>query len=299
MDTTDLICEYCNKEFSTIYTLKLHQKSSKTCITLQVNAGETKYIENKDTIICEYCKKDFSVKHNLTVHLRTCKVKKEFEHIHKLIKEEKDNYLDEIEYLRKQVDIQKLEIEVQKQKIIELEQQNICNQELALHNMSEQNITFYTLEFNKMFEKLLSCSELEKSVSTLLYRNVIYPVDTIEDNFISSFINSIKKFVFCTDISRKNLVIKDESDNLKKIYAEVFIIYCFKKSIQHLNQLLKCCISHLFHLHNVSEIDDLTHLQKKLEIWNIQNQIFAGSSNKIIQKCAIQLIKNCDYLSKI
>ncbi len=297
---TNLTCEYCQKEFSTIYTLKLHQKSSKACITIQLNSGEN---TQQSMFDCEFCNRSFSVKHNLTVHLRTCKVKKEYSNIQLKYREEKEKLEKQIETLLTEVSLLKKEVENQKEQIHNLQQQNICSQELALTTTSEQNFNIYIVEFNKMFNKLVNCIDIsiEESVSKILYLQLLsnLTVNTIEENFIYNFINSIKHFVFCTDISRKNLVFKDENGGIKKIIAENFIIYCVKKTVQQLNQLLKCCIAHLFHLHDIGEINDEKHLEKKLEIWDIRNQIFAGNINKIIQKCAIYLTKNCEYLAKV
>ena len=67
----DKICQYCNKEFSTLSNLKVHIKSSKTCISLR-NITDEEKINNFD---CNFCNKGFSRRDALVRHLETCKKK--------------------------------------------------------------------------------------------------------------------------------------------------------------------------------------------------------------------------------
>ena len=93
------ICQFCNKEFTTLSNLRAHIKSSKTCISLRPNINK----EQLSIIKCEFCSKEFSKKGNLTPHLKTCKIKKtidindnslEMNNLKQELKKIKDNYIN-------------------------------------------------------------------------------------------------------------------------------------------------------------------------------------------------------------
>jgi len=97
-----LVCEYCEKNFSTKYVLKNHQKSAKYCLKYQ-----KKDVEEFHN--CSNCGKKFTRKDTLKTHTKTCKmtdinkklkikhikeiknIKKEYE---KRIIKQKDEYED-------------------------------------------------------------------------------------------------------------------------------------------------------------------------------------------------------------
>ena len=62
---TKITCQYCQKEFSNIYTLKNHQKNAKYCLILQ---GKI----NKKELKCDFCDKILSSKQNLSNHQNLC-----------------------------------------------------------------------------------------------------------------------------------------------------------------------------------------------------------------------------------
>ena len=75
-------CQYCNKEFSTLSNLRVHLKSSKTCISLRNITDElsSKPEEKINNFDCNFCNKGFSRRDALVRHLETCK-KKEIKEI--------------------------------------------------------------------------------------------------------------------------------------------------------------------------------------------------------------------------
>ena len=50
----ELVCEYCNKQFSTKYSLAHHIKTSKICIKSRPDKGLTTIIQK-----CDHCSKEF------------------------------------------------------------------------------------------------------------------------------------------------------------------------------------------------------------------------------------------------
>jgi hypothetical protein len=62
-------CQYCNKILSTVYSLKTHQKTVKSCLQKQ---GKQNDIVNFN---CKFCSKSFTSKDNLYNHYKICKEK--------------------------------------------------------------------------------------------------------------------------------------------------------------------------------------------------------------------------------
>jgi len=104
-----IICEFCNKTYSSKSSLNNHQKTTKKCIEIQNKMSKNK--ENKDNNIikfsCKYCNKNLTSKQNIKIHENSCSYKKEYENELKDIKnkceeleKQNKNYLEEIQKLR-------------------------------------------------------------------------------------------------------------------------------------------------------------------------------------------------------
>jgi hypothetical protein len=98
----ELTCSFCQKSFSTIYTLERHKKTTKKCFH---NTPDS--IKNAIKYDCEFCAKAFTSKHRLKYHLtNTCKNYKNINELEK--KKEENNFLKEkIKYLEKNVEKKK------------------------------------------------------------------------------------------------------------------------------------------------------------------------------------------------
>src|SRR6266404_4164020 len=66
------ICEFCNNEFATKSSLKLHQSKASYCILIQQNKG---IIKDVIKYSCKYCKKEFTQKNRYKDHETICKDK--------------------------------------------------------------------------------------------------------------------------------------------------------------------------------------------------------------------------------
>jgi hypothetical protein len=87
-------CQYCNKILSTIYSLKTHQKTVKSCLQKQ-----GKKIENTN-LICNFCSKNFTTKDNLYNHYKICKEKMKEDIITKELEKIKDEHKKELEKIK-------------------------------------------------------------------------------------------------------------------------------------------------------------------------------------------------------
>ena len=59
------ICEFCNTEYSSKYSLKTHLEQTKKCLKLRDKTPDIIYN-------CEGCEHSFSTKGNLVYHQKTC-----------------------------------------------------------------------------------------------------------------------------------------------------------------------------------------------------------------------------------
>jgi hypothetical protein len=96
MEKNHLMCDLCNKNFSSKECLNLHIKT-KSC--------SNKLKNNKKEFKCQYCEKILSTKQMLTYHIESCDKKKLFyikREYDTMIKELTDDFLNkEKEYLHK------------------------------------------------------------------------------------------------------------------------------------------------------------------------------------------------------
>jgi hypothetical protein len=67
-------CQFCKKIVSTLYILKTHQNTVKSCLKIQ---KEQHGINHDAKFECEHCKKCVTTKSSLTSHYKICKIKKE------------------------------------------------------------------------------------------------------------------------------------------------------------------------------------------------------------------------------
>ena len=97
-----MICQFCNKEFSSKITLYQHQQKAKYCLTLQ---GVT-----NSNYQCDYCEKSLSTRERLITHINICKNKQKKEEVDRQ-NVEKDGYISKLEakILEKDGYISKLE----------------------------------------------------------------------------------------------------------------------------------------------------------------------------------------------
>jgi hypothetical protein len=125
-----LECEFCKKILSTIYSLKSHQKTVKSCLKIQGKLTEISYFN------CEYCDKKFTIKSNLSAHDKICK---------KRLKAKRD-----IEIRKKELDIKNAEI---LQQLIE-ENNNLKDEKNKIKNENEKILKNMEIENKKDKSKI-------------------------------------------------------------------------------------------------------------------------------------------------
>jgi len=169
-------CEYCKKNLANIYSLKIHQKTAKSCINFQSKIQEDNICWN-----CKYCKKEFKYKPCCTRHEDTCKFAKEQETQIKFELENKksSDYETKNNFLEKKLKDQEKEfqkiIENEKNKCIKLEKENISlKTELKIRN--EQISTI-----NKQ------CDNLRLDIQSLNEKLIIRSVNTTNNTVVNAY----------------------------------------------------------------------------------------------------------------
>lgn len=198
-----MLCEYCNKELSSIVSLKNHKKTAKYCLKIQSEKGllENEDFEKKEIIEfkeqCNFCEKYFSNKSNLKNHLKQiCCV--DLYKINTLFGKQKELEKDILECKRENMILTSVNT------ILEGDHQclkEIANQPKIITNNTTNNTT------NKIL-------------------NVVSPLDLNDHNYIKQIITNHYKldYIFA---GQKGLaqfaienILKDENGNLKYICTD-------------------------------------------------------------------------------
>jgi hypothetical protein len=127
-------CQFCKKIVSTLYILKTHQNTVKSCLKIQ---KEQHGIIHDAKFECEHCKKCLTTKSSLTSHHKICKIKKE--NTKKTKTKTKQDLVKEINELK-----EKLKTPPKAQKITNHITKNKIENNIGT-NIEQQNITIYQI----------------------------------------------------------------------------------------------------------------------------------------------------------
>lgn len=257
MEENKHICQFCNKEYKSISNLHHHQKTAKFCLELQQKDNKNK-LKNIEIFKCEYCNKEFTVKYNYSVHVISCKEKKiqdsnnlntrlkELELENEKLKKEKDN---EIEKLKKENIELKLNLKFEKNNIAKLEKDIIRLTKLTERPISTTNNVYqdnstktnYTLQFTQYLKDI---NIMDKNTINHTMNNI--PQEIIDNyNFLdiknevsNTLSDNMIQFMFCTDASRKIVVIKKEDNSAERMDLDEFLLKYFELGQKGINDYL-------------------------------------------------------------
>jgi hypothetical protein len=228
--STNHVCEYCKKNFTTAYSLKTHQKTTKYCLEIQNKEVEPCYN-------CNYCNKTFNIKSTYSSHILVCREKK--------IQEEQENYnmlLKKVKELEKSLyqkdkTINELRIKLTAKeeavRILEKENSKLIERPTIINNNTTDNRqqTQYNVLYNEKLEKIYILNEdnINNKIDTLTTPEQInqYNFGKFLIGFSQNIANTLKEFSFCIDMSRKVVVTKDENLKAVKMNIEDFLSKCF------------------------------------------------------------------------
>jgi hypothetical protein len=222
-------CEFCDKSFASAYNLKVHKKTAKFCLQLQ----------NKDveeTYDCNFCNKSFNVKSAYTLHVTNCKEKKVKTQEEKMKELEERNKQLEKELKQKEKQINELKTKLSLKdgvnKTLQKTNKVLLNKPSVVNNNTTNNNSQYNIQFNELFEKIniLNQGNVTERINELNTKEITdrYNFGNFGNEFLSNLSNALKDLSFCTDISRKILVYKDENSNSVRIPANEFIVKCIE-----------------------------------------------------------------------
>jgi hypothetical protein len=212
-------CCYCKKIYSSVYTLKNHQKTTRSCITIQKELGlevKTKLFE------CTYCKKDVTTKTQLDSHYTICKkklkedMKKEIE---KKMLDEKEDEIQEVScFFRNQQE--ELEFELKRiihekeQRIKELEQRIERDEKQPRSITKNKNITNHiTNNYLTIYQVMTPQSVANFFEENYKFENLLGGIPALA-NFIYNGFIAKKVYYLCSDKSRLRFNLLDEEGNI-------------------------------------------------------------------------------------
>lgn len=207
---------------------------------------------------CEGCDKVFNTKALCTRHKETCKDLK--------IKHTIDSLKEEIVQLKTENTLLKQKLE-------------------GTERLS------YKEKITKLFNQLPIYTEeaIQNKVKDIQYQ-------TLPFTFINQFVDAIKSFVFCTDISRNKLVIKREENNVEKITAEYFILLCITDTKLQILSIVGQSISH--YIKQKDELPYDTYIKTINHLISLKTNIMNNIMNPMINETVKHIVKTCIVLSK-
>jgi DNA-directed RNA polymerase subunit RPC12/RpoP len=222
MSSNEVKCEYCDKVFSTLSNLNYHKKTAKFCISIQQN--------KKTEYKCEHCNKEFSEKRYLNQHNLRCKSKKESDN--------KDNKL--LEYFMKENETLKKEFENMKKEINNIKNM-LIDKSINSKPTVINNGNTYQIQFNQLFDKIepFTTPNINKKISSISVLELgKYNMRDLGSSMSKSLSNILKDFTFCVDSKDKQVIIKTQEEEYKKMSIDEFINLGLNLGIKGIQSIL-------------------------------------------------------------
>ena len=224
-----VLCTFCNKEYKTKATLKVHQSGS-ACL------------KNKHVFIepilyqCKLCEKDFTNKRNLQFHEIRCQLKRvstsPFETLES-VKTENNVLKNKVELLSEEINKYHQQIEDLKSVIFKL-----SDKTTNVTNIDNRKIIIQVKNYIKASPECMSVENLQKYAPKLTISHILsegggygrFVVQYIKDNIR----------MITTDASRRVVFYKGENGKVVKDIGLInfFIMFCKAYSV-HVEDLIK------------------------------------------------------------
>lgn len=208
-----LICQYCNKEYSSKSNLIKHQTTTKKCLNIQ----KSMKVKISDNILCQYCERVFINKQAMIKHENICKTKKyEIQTLKADLEKcqiELEKYKLENQKLKEDVACLKAANKVYNEIVKNNNQITINNNNNKTNNNYSKNITFNSsLNLNDI-DKISDIINNKYNINHLLQgqKGVAH---FVVENFLKDDYGNLK--YICSDPSRKVFNYQNEEGNIEK-----------------------------------------------------------------------------------
>ena len=173
-------CEYCNKELSSQYALAIHQKTTKSCISLRKLKDSSLNDDIKQEFTCSFCKKEFTTNSNFQRHIVICKDKKSYEY--ESLNEKYKELYTEYEKLKQESSISKNYEQLYNNIYLDYEKtkQDLIAQKESFNNSIEIKTKLIKKEFEKQIAHLQEVKETQKETLIKYETTIQFLKDDIE-----------------------------------------------------------------------------------------------------------------------
>jgi len=294
-------CEFCNKEFNFKNSYIRHKDTCKEKILKEKNNEKDKEINN---LKLQYEKE-------LEKKIEKLKIKNEKE-----LEKQKNSYEKELEKQKNEYEIKLIksenELKLKNEQLKKLEDKydsfinEIKNEKIEtnkylLEQACSKNSVVnksYNLQFNTLIDEISPFNEnnIKLRIKKMDSNKIANSNDSINNSFISNFVDVIKDLTFCTDASRGFLIIKDEDGVTERITSQKFVLECFKKANK---ELLEICYEAEKYVRNNEHIfDELEAVEIREKLATMICLIRENKLNSIIKQTATKVIHDCKHLNK-
>ena len=327
--TSNKVCEFCNKSFSSTSNLNSHLKTNKKCIEIRlINNNNNKQDIEIECFECEFCNKNFSKKYNLNIHLKTCKVKNFIQEENnenntlkeeiKLLKEKQLKHEYELSLKEEQLKSKDEQLKYALKSLEKKEQEytellnsfksiKVGGKSTTNNTTNNTTVNNYNVQFDKMVDNLLifSPENIKNSINNINGHDLVYLNNFDgEKNFSSEFVKCIKDLTFCTDTSRGSLIVKKEDGNADKITSESFVLKCLEDGKQECIQKINLGIQFLENEYDAGEADPINStislddfVKCRYKLLSLRDHIRQNGPNEVITTLSNVVAKNVEQLS--
>jgi hypothetical protein len=178
-------CDFCQKEFSTNYARKYHEKTAKYCLRARNVSAETEFG-------CDLCNKNFTTLQNLQYHAKRCGSELQWKSKEELINE---------------IQLSKTKIQMLETHILKYEAQ-VLDLQKKLENVAIKGATKST---NTNILNNNTVNLLPLSDDYLQDYSKTFRVEDMEsvDAFANFAINGLRNHMYCSDYSRRIFRVKN------------------------------------------------------------------------------------------
>ncbi len=210
-----ILCEFCNKSYSSLSSLNYHKKTTKFCLELQKQSNANISLNLQYT--CEYCEKNFTTKASLSNHISICeakickeKIKTEYNDFKLKLENEFNDYKVKLENEYKLKDEQ-LKL---KDEQLKLKDDQLLEFKFRLESKDEQlKLKDEQLKMkDDMINKLQQ--QLETLTKELIKRPQIVNNNTNSNNYTIEFNKLKNELLPFTDANIKNCINSIDGNNL-------------------------------------------------------------------------------------